>query len=441
MIYGFLLILVLYCILCYLLCNKEILSPGFFCALMYLLGVIVLFFKKDEWRVDIRVDTVFLIFLFLLFILIGDLVASVFEQSKVRTYRRLSKIYLALPNWLLVLLSGMMILTLVFYFRDTITIASRAGWTGDYRSLLQYARMAKNIYETYVSTIAQYMSYVCEAINYFCLFIFCNNTCNCKARVKNEIKYLIPILGYVGIAVLTTGRTLLLRIVFFVLVVLLLQLYKNNNWRNVRIGRILKLIIFFILIASIVFFLAGKLTGKSVDREFFDYVAVYFSSSIAAFNEYMKEPFHNTDSIWGGHTLYGFYTILRRFVKTIPILSSPLEMLTLPGGQTTNIYTPIRRYFQDFGYTGVIIIAWGIGFFYKKYYNRIKIVSDPFKILLFAYLFFPLIEIGIEERIFLDLFTLKTAFVVCGIWFLYRICCQKCYLEDNTNDSGRNCFI
>ena len=425
MIYILLLMLITLFFLSYRLCNREILSPGFFCVMMYLFGTVILFFKRNEWSVQIQVDTILIIFIFLFSILVGDLIVTAIAQKRRLRCVAVDTIYLKFSRVLLTLMILVQLITLLVYFRETIRIASAVGWSGNLLTLLQYARIAKNVYGMYVSSIAQYLSYVCEAVNYVCLFIFINNVYICKTKIKQEIYYLFPTFLYAGVAILTTGRTLLLRIFMFLVVVFILQQYKNSNGKHMKVSKTANSILLIIVFAAIIFFKAGSFTGKSIDRNFTDYIAVYTSSGLAALNEYMKNPIRNTDTIWGGHTLFGMYTILRKFIKSIPILSSPLEMLKLPGGQTTNIYTPIRRYFQDFGYIGVIIIGALIGSIYKIAYNQMKLTSDPFKILLIGYMFFPLIEIAIEERIFLDLLTLKTAVVILAMCFLYFVCCKK----------------
>ena len=422
-------ILIIHCILSYLLCNKEMLSPGAFCGGMYLFSCIVLLGKQNDWGIQIQADTIFIIYLFLIFILIGDLTISALYQKRAIEINQIDKVVFSFPKPVYFAIVCLEMVTMLLYFRQTVGIATQAGWSGNLGLLLQYARIAKNVHGIHVNSLAQYLSYVCEGINYVVLFCFVNNAHYLRIKKSQIVYYLIPIVLYIGIAVLSTGRTLLLRVFMFVIVVFILLKYKSNCWRKIKFSGIFRTIIIICVIAAYLFFMAGKLTGKSIDREFADYIAVYFSSGVAALNEYMKAPFHNTDLIWGGHTLFGIYTILRKFFNSIPVLSSPLEVISLGGLQTTNIYTPIRRYFQDFGYVGVVLIGVGIGAFYKNYYNRMKTESNPFKLLLFGYLFFPLVEIAIEERVFLDLLTLKTAIVVLVMTLLYSYCCKKEYLE------------
>lgn len=423
MIYLLLLFLLVHCAISYYLCNKEILSPGFFCAGMYLLGTIVMFLKISDWKIHVNADTIFIIYIFLLSILFGDLLVSSLAQRHYAgsIYLNLSKTHLRLNNFSLFIFVVYEIIVLVLLFKETMSTAATSGWTGNFSNLLQYARISKNAYGVYANSYVIYASYAAEAMGLICIFAFINNTYNCKDTVKNNMKYLLPTVIYGCIAILSTGRTLLLRIFIFALISFLIMMYKETEWRRIRIRKILKVFIPILIGASILFYLTGRLTGKSIDREFLDYIAGYFSSGIAGLNQYMENPIRNTNGIFGENTLFGIYTILRKIINTIPVLSSPLEFISLPGGISTNIYTPIRRYYQDFGYAGIIIIGVFIGTMYKSFYNKMKTTSSQFRVLLFAYVFFPLVEIAIEERVFLDLLTLKTLLVVLFMYFVFKM--------------------
>ncbi len=81
MIYLLVFILTVLSLLSYLLCNKNILSPGFICCVMYTLAGVVVLVYKDKWNVMIHAETILIIILFLFLIIIGDIVATLFKKT------------------------------------------------------------------------------------------------------------------------------------------------------------------------------------------------------------------------------------------------------------------------------------------------------------------------------------------------------------------------
>ncbi len=415
-------------ILSYFLCNKNILSPSFISCAMYLIGTIVVYTYRIKWSVIINANTVLIIICFLLFILVGDVLASSIKKGFTQ-FNNNQTYYFKIGNSLMVFIIAFMICGLIYYTRSVIQLSQLGGGSGDYSQMLGYARHAKNNLGFKMSTSAIIIFWICEGLFYISTYIFINNIFNCKSKITKELKYLFPIILYTFMAILSTGRTLIMREFIFIVVIIVVFKYRHINWSAKFNKKIIKIISIVISAFFILFYYLGLLTGKSSNKEFFDYIAVYFGSSIAALNEYMKYPFRSTDFLWGGHTLFGFYTILRKVLSFIPNLSTPLEFTILGSMYATNIYTPIRRYYQDFGYIGVIIIAFFIGFYYKKFLLKIKYKPSNISTILYAYAFFPIVEIMIEERVFMDLLTIKSIFIVVFITIMYRLLVKGYLIE------------
>lgn len=418
MIYILFIMLIIIVFISYHIGSKILLSPGFFTAFMYLVGTSVVLIYKDIWEVEISAKTTLLIILFIFSILIGDIYAVV--TTKISTKSNKNNRYMSIDPYILIVLILFMALTFFLYYRE-ITFISQSFSNIDNMQILMSVRYARNQLNIGVSLYIVIMSWISEAIFYTSMYIFLNNTLKCKNKILSEIKYLIPVFIFGAISILSTGRTLIMRMFIYTLVIVIIFLYEKYNWNyhiNTKIFRISLVVVTLFLVS---FYILGFLTGKSNNTDFLDVISIYVGSPIAALNEFFENPIRNTDFLWGGNTLFGFYTIIRRFIDTIPELSAPLEFISFKGGQATNIYTPIRRYYQDFGYLGVIVIAFFIGYFYKLYLLKIKTNSNTISTILYAYAFYPLVEIIIEERIFMDLLTIKSMFIIMGVFMVLQL--------------------
>lgn len=418
MIYLLVFILTVLSLLSYLLCNKNILSPGFICCVMYTLAGVVVLVYKDKWNVMIHAETILIIILFLFLIIIGDIVATLFKKNIRINNKRV--VYLNIRNGIMVFILLLMLLGAVFYSIRTFELYKYSGGGSNYSLLLYYVRYAKNQMNIGVGVLATVSAWIVEAMFLVATYVFINNIFNCKSTIKKEIKYIFPMIIHTYIAILSAGRTIIMREFIFIAVLIIVFAYRRNSWSAKTNGKIIRIAIIASCIFLLTFYSLGFLTGKSENAILFDNVAIYIGSPLVALNNYLADPVINIGGIWGGNTLYGIYSALGKIIETIPDLSSPLEFINLSETFSTNIYTPIRRYFQDFGLTGVIFIAFFIGFIYKFLLIKVVNKTQDALTILYAYAFYPLIEIMIEERLFMDLISLKTIMIIVTVTLTYK---------------------
>lgn len=220
----------------------------------------------------------------------------------------------------------------------------------------------------------------------------------------------------------------MLNFCIYLIVVASILYSKKRKWKNDKNVKLFVKVFCIFLVALWMFYMAGKLTEKSSNYEnFLDNFANYFSSSIYAFNEYVEIPekFSANSDFFGIHTFSGLYSMIRKIGFNIPPSVVALEYIHC-GKYLTNIYTPLRRYIQDFGFIGMSIIMTFLGFFYTKLLNSNKSQkASGLRIILTGYLFFPLFYICIEERFFMDVIINRTVYTIICIFILYKILVER----------------
>ena len=174
------------------------------------------------------------------------------------------------------------------------------------------------------------------------------------------------------------------------------------------------------------FYLVGFLTGKSLHyNNFFDNIANYLGSSIYALNNFLQRKSSMRSEFFGSNTLSGIFMGLRKLGFDIPETSISLEYIQC-GYVVTNIYTAFRRYIQDFGICGLIIIQMIIGFIYTKLLLKNKESnSNGLWAILLAYFYFPIVMMSIEERFFMDVVLVRSLYTIIYFMIAYKLFVKK----------------
>lgn len=217
----------------------------------------------------------------------------------------------------------------------------------------------------------------CFANTYLLLFI---------ANRKNK-KYLIPIALYLVAAIFSTGRMAIIKfaIVALVLYYLLITRPKGQNRKFET-----NMIKFFVL-GTAVFIGLGMLTGKSsLYNSVFENISMYIASGIPAFDKSIE-----TARIgFTGISIWGIINFLGKFGFHFKIENNYLPYIYLPYmNHSTNIYTFMKRPYEDYGMLLMMIIFCMLAIIYTRIY--IKLVNQQYKrytfaLLVYASIYYPI---------------------------------------------------
>lgn len=409
----------------YMLTNKDVISPWFISCGMYIASLLVVIINENNWGLDITGDTFITIFVALFSLGMGDLFArSLYGKIKKNNINQSKEIFntalkpIIISKKYLIVMISIMLVTLVIQFKELYRLSIMAGNTEGYAKMFEYGRKMLSQYGN--STLLSLALATCSSISNFIAFIIIYNKINLKKQ-RVGILYIIILAIYIMQLILTTGRQNFIQFataIIAMIFILIQRKYKNKdiNKKLITIG------ISTIVLFLIVFFALGNLTNKSF-LGFNRTISLYLGGSIIGLDQYLNSP-KIQPTYFGENTLFGIYAALKMIKINVPSLYAPLEMIFI-GHDGVNIYTPLRRYIQDFSYIGMIFIMFYIGFIYTSvliYIRNKKYVGSL--IVIFAMFFYVITEIAIEERFFMMVVSFhglyKSLIVVLLFWFFIQ---------------------
>jgi len=408
----------------YIVFERELISPSFVACAMFIISTFVLLLYRDDWQVNIRLDTIVVIFVGLLGMAIGELIARKVEIKKTFFMLKDEGDFEIKPNSMLVFAGFLfVIVTTILYYREILVLSKLSSSSSLF--FLKTVREGKMNEGLEISYIVQHMFSISEVISCIYIYIVLKNYVFFGKKEKNPI-YLITVIVYSICTLMTTGRARLLNHIIYIVILYFVLYSKKRMWKNV--GNIKMVFVSLISACSFLglFYLAGFLTGKSLNyNNFFDNIANYLGSSIYALNDFLQRKSFMTSEYFGSNTLFGIFAFMRKFGFTIPETSVPLEYIQC-GYVVTNIYTAFRRYVQDFGMYGLIIIQIAIGFVYTKLLlkNKKGKCSGVWTIFL-AYFYFPIVMMSIEERFFMDVLLVRSVYSIVYFLIAYKLFIKK----------------
>lgn len=430
-------ILLLMLFVFYLVFKREIISPTFICTAMYILSLFLMIFYCEKWKVELSLTTYAAIIVALISMAFGE-----FLGTKIAVYsgwkghngilfsediEKQKREGIAISNRVIRICFLFMVTTAILYFREIQKIAANSAYAqsvyGQAYSFLMQVRWAKTLEGAEVSYYVQHMYTCCGAIaTVFAYVILFNKVNQLRKKEKYFFMYLTIIL-YIVTSFMTTGRAQMLNFFVYVIFAWIILTAKKRGWRFLNNTKLFVKSLLIIALALFLFYLAGLLTEKSLHyANFFDNFANYFSSSVYTLNEYLNNPakFSSGSEFFGIHTLSGIYSFLRTLGIPIPDNVVALEYIYC-GDYLTNIYTPLRRYIQDFGWLGMSFIMFLMGYGYKRLLWRNKFSdSGGLNVIFAAYFMFPLVYIAIEERLFMDVIMVRSVYQIFYIILIYQ---------------------
>lgn len=389
----------------YIICGKDLLSTTFLSCCAYLICVFVAMLYSEIWGVSYTLFTLFILLSALIAIGIGEFAG-----------KRLSKrVYVSAPSEyfnksiniskgliLLIFFFGMFIC--YYQYQYTLSLAASIGYRGE-GYMMEFVRNAYLFYDIDRNYLLVIGSYFSSGAAFVCTYIFINNITfgedkKMSRKVKRNMMLLLPSIPYSILILLSTGRTGFMMYIVIIFFLAFQAWQMKNNFRRIKMGRFIMYGIVAIFAFFLIFWFAGYLTGKSSTRSISDTIATYVGSSIAGLNEYLKTAKPNMQE-FGLNTFAGIRSFLNRFGLNLSEPELYRSDIYFPKSGGTNLYTAIRIYFADFGYFGVILFQFYLGFFCSLILSitRRRQKFDIWVILVSYYGYFPFRQIFAESFI------------------------------------------
>lgn len=136
---------------------------------------------------------------------------------------------------------------------------------------------------------------------------------------------------------------------------------RKYSWRKTLAFKYVKIGIVALMVVFIAFYLLKYLVrvGNTVNS-ILDYIGYYAGGSVQNFNLYIEDPPNRLQKLFGQESFMGIYSTLEKFklvdLSGVYLTNSNLEFRQSNGVAIGNVYGAIRRYYNDFGISGVIIL-------------------------------------------------------------------------------------
>ena len=278
--------------------------------------------------------------------------------------------------------------------------------TGDASS---FSALLKSIYENRVNEhyspgfVFNQMSEIIRAITYLNTFRLFAQIFGKRNRIS-VLKLIIPIILFMVTTLFATDRNIFLRYGIFFICLWMFFYYRYCNKKNVN-ARIICYILIMGIVLLLIFFVMGKL--KQYKSGLFRALGIYGGSGLYNFNLWIES--------FNGPLLFGQST-LTQFLNTVGSLLSPLGInvsgsvpvvdpmisFNSPNGYyySSNIYTALKPYVEDFGYAGAIIFPFILGAIYQWLFLKMKKSDCGFALIAYCVLIYPVIFFPILEQLF-----------------------------------------
>ena len=243
---------------------------------------------------------------------------------------------------------------------------------------------------------------------YIYIYIFINN-CILEKKLTRNIYYLFPVVLYVGDSFLMGARGYFLYIIFGGIVYTYILLQRKNGWSKSKGYTYLKRIFVILVIIALVFIVLGGVVGRQTSGTVFYRLSTYFGGGIPLFNDYLIHG-RNISPGFGASTFTTFYSFMsRRFGWDSFSEFTQMEFRYHNGVSWGNVYTALRRYYQDFGTAGVIILVGIFSVFYSRLYvyirNKSRLAKIDFALLYYGILCRGLFLFFFDDELFNDFFS------------------------------------
>lgn len=272
-----------------------------------------------------------------------------------------------------------------------------------------FSAMLRRIYENTINKnyspgfIFNQMSEIIRAIAYLNTFRLFARFYE-KRRSVSIVKLILPIALFIVVALMATDRNVFLRYGIYFICLWILFYYRNSKKKNAN-ARIICCVLIMGVVLLLVFFLMGKL--KQYQSDLGRALSIYGGSGLYNFNLWLES--FDGNLMYGQSTFSQFINTVGSFLKpfgihlqsNVPAFDTMITY-TSPNGYSysSNIYSALKPYVEDFGYAGVIIFPFIIGAFYQWLFLKMKRSGCGFAVIAYCLLIYPVIFFPIAEQLF-----------------------------------------
>lgn len=400
LIYILLLCFILMLIGSYFLFKKEIMQPSLIFMFMYTVSVFCAIYNIEAWGIEMSKLTFILLLLGAAeFILVSYITKKIFTKKTKHETEKIKMKKIEIPRWITLAVIFCCLMVIFFQFVVVLNISTRyEPFSGFSRALTVYKEHTSyNKDVSLPSSLTMMQCFVLAAAFSYTL-IFMNNFFLKKEReeklryIKENWIYLVPAVLFVITYLIQSNRGMIIDFTVGVVTIGILLWSQSKEWKKtIKIKSMIKLGIVGVL-GLVIFYYSAAVVGRINTKGMLDYITFYCGGSIECFNQYVKND-KQIKMVRGEETFYSLILNLDSVGITDYELgdreTGHLEFLFHEGNLVGNIYTAYRRWLNDYGILGMLILQGIMAAVMTLLYEKIKHNSGKFGnmwILIYGYL-------------------------------------------------------
>lgn len=428
MIYLLFFTLLVFTIIAYGLFDRDILSPAVIICTVYLFSTLSAMYNIKTWAIDLQLSTYaiiscgVLIFGFVSYVVSKKYKIYYFQENNKLISHKASGRIINIQPFKVYLVIIFSIIFFLIYVKSIFTLSESFGASSELVSIMNTYRTNVSYGDASLPFLVNQMEKMMECIAYLFLYVFINNII-IGGKAKNNYIYIIPTLLYVVASLFAASRTDMLHFFIATLTIYYVVWLRKYNWSRKINTKYIRNCFLSIIIFLVLFSFIRSLVGRLNEMDPLSYITSYAGGSIQLLDLYLKNPL-STTSGWGAETFAALHNNLAKFGIGQNIILHQ-EFRESNGILLGNIYTGLRKYYQDFGFSGVIIFQSLLAIIFSIGYYRLKLIknNEKFDLAILIYIYFvPVIFMNsIQEMFFSSYFCFNSIVIICMIWIFYHI--------------------
>lgn len=373
--------------------RRDFSSPQFLLSASFLMAAMIFIWNIDNWEIVIYGKTIIYVTTAMISFSVGTILVRTctsdscyIDNSYYVTHHIQGRSF-----WTFAFVS---VLCTIIYVANNVH-----GWS----SLINISQLLNTAYITAISTnesniLMNQMKEIPVAVAYVSTYILMFSR-EKKISVK-KAGLIISIISFAILSIMTTDRNIVLRYIIYT-VCLWILFYKNKQDVSTRKKNriIARRVVVILIIAAVVFWGLGK--AKQYTSNFERAIGIYAGSGLYNFNLTIadEQPFQ--------YGLSTFNSLLNTINAILGNRSSTVVHGTFINYRSSNgyiyssnIYSALKPYVNDFGYLGVIIFPFIVGFFFECLFHMTKRRIFGFTWVFYAMCVYPLLYFTIAEQFF-----------------------------------------
>lgn len=366
----------------YIIFDRDLSAPPTIVLITFLFSSLCTLYNETAWGLDFSLDTMLVLLTGLGTFLLGGIGGVLLaNRGKFRFSHQVYSIqFIEVSKVKILAVIAFQLLVLVWlYIHMTQTVGVIGVSWSEIMSIYREQSMhmlGRDMTMKLPGVLIQFLILGFDIAMIFC-YIVGNNLATDQ---KFSFLYWIPVLLGSAMIMMQGYRGGVIRLWVAVLVVWFTMQQRSVGWRySKKTSKLIRKIMISVLVVAILFAATREVvgrTGSGNEWSALDYVTFYGGCSIAALDQYIKDPYDNNPyNIWGKETFYFLNQNIAAWRGKDEHRSFFAERgwaVTNNGTVVGNVYTALRQPIEDFGYIGLPSVMSVMGCFFVFIYCKIR---------------------------------------------------------------------